>query len=66
MFRAREAGIDDVGIGVLYGLYEHKYETVAMILYANELEKVTGVGPHTISVPRLYSVLVFLLPFTSL
>lgn len=39
MFRAREAGIDDVGIGVLYGLYEHKYETVAMILYANELEK---------------------------
>ena len=53
MFRAREAGIDDVGIGVLYGLYEHKYETVAMILYANELEKVTGVGPHTISVPRL-------------
>ncbi|MCI6152423.1 MAG: [FeFe] hydrogenase H-cluster radical SAM maturase HydG [Fusobacterium perfoetens] len=53
MFRAREAGIDDVGIGVLYGLYDHKYETVAMIMYANELEKVTGVGPHTISVPRL-------------
>ncbi|WP_027128986.1 [FeFe] hydrogenase H-cluster radical SAM maturase HydG [Fusobacterium perfoetens] len=53
MFRARKAGIDDVGIGVLYGLYDHKYETVAMIMYANELEKVTGVGPHTISVPRL-------------
>lgn len=53
MFRAREAGIDDVGIGVLYGLYEHKYETVAMIMYANELERATGVGPHTISVPRL-------------
>lgn len=53
MFRAREAGIDDVGIGVLYGLYDHKYETVAMIMYANELERVTGVGPHTISVPRL-------------
>lgn len=53
MFRAREAGIDDVGIGVLYGLYDHKYETVAIIMYANELERVTGVGPHTISVPRL-------------
>ncbi|MDY3060428.1 MAG: [FeFe] hydrogenase H-cluster radical SAM maturase HydG [Fusobacterium sp.] len=53
MFRAREAGIDDVGIGVLYGLYDYKYETIAMIRYANELEKVTGVGPHTISIPRL-------------
>lgn len=53
MFRAREAGIDDVGIGVLYGLYDYKYETIAMIRYANELEKFTGVGPHTISVPRL-------------
>ena len=53
MFRAREAGIDDVGIGVLYGLYDYKYETIAMIRYANELEKITGVGPHTISVPRL-------------
>ena len=53
MFRAREAGIDDVGIGVLYGLYEPIYETVAMISYANELERQTGVGPHTISVPRL-------------
>lgn len=53
MFRAREAGIDDVGIGVLYGLYDYKYETIAMIRYANELERVTGVGPHTISVPRL-------------
>lgn len=53
MFRAREAGIDDVGIGVLYGLYDAKYETVAMIRYAEALETVTGVGPHTISVPRL-------------
>lgn len=53
MFRAREAEIDDIGIGVLYGLYEYKYETVAMILYADQLEKVTGVGPHTISVPRI-------------
>lgn len=53
MFRAREAGIDDVGIGVLYGLYDPIYETIAMIKYANSLEKVTGVGPHTISVPRI-------------
>lgn len=53
IFRAREAGIDDVGIGVLYGLYDPIYETVAMISYANELEAQTGVGPHTISVPRL-------------
>ena len=53
MFRAREAGIDDVGIGVLYGLYDYKYETVAMIVYADALERITGVGPHTISVPRL-------------
>lgn len=53
MHRAREAGIDDVGIGVLYGLYDYKYDTIAMLLHANELEKTTGVGPHTISVPRL-------------
>lgn len=53
MFRAREAEIDDIGIGVLYGLYDYKYETIAMILYADALEKITGVGPHTISVPRL-------------
>jgi len=53
MHRAREAGIDDVGIGVLYGLYDYKYETIAMLMHAEELEKSTGVGPHTISVPRL-------------
>lgn len=53
MHRARAAGIDDVGMGVLYGLYEHKYETVAMLMHAEHLEKETGVGPHTISVPRL-------------
>ena len=53
MDRARIAGIDDVGIGVLYGLYDYKYETVAMIMHAEHLEKETGVGPHTISVPRL-------------
>lgn len=53
MHRAMQAGIDDVGIGVLYGLYDYKYETVAMFLHAEHLEKTHGVGPHTISVPRL-------------
>ncbi|MGG5460142.1 [FeFe] hydrogenase H-cluster radical SAM maturase HydG [Clostridium sp. B9] len=53
MHRAREAGIDDVGMGVLYGLYDYKYETLAMLLHAMDLEATTGVGPHTLSVPRL-------------
>lgn len=53
MDRAMKAGIDDVGIGVLYGLYDYKYETVAMFLHAEHLDKTFGVGPHTISVPRL-------------
>lgn len=53
MERAMQAGIDDVGIGVLYGLYDHKYETVAMFLHAEHLDKTQGVGPHTISVPRI-------------
>lgn len=53
MDRAMKAGIDDVGIGVLYGLYDYKYETVAMFLHAEHLDRDCGVGPHTISVPRL-------------
>lgn len=53
MDRAMEGGIDDVGLGVLYGLYDHKYETVAMLMHAEHLEKTFGVGPHTVSVPRL-------------
>lgn len=53
MDRAMKAGIDDVGIGVLYGLYDYKYDTVAMFLHAEHLDKTFGVGPHTISVPRL-------------
>lgn len=53
MDRAMKAGIDDVGIGVLYGLYDYKYDTVAMFLHAEHLDKDCGVGPHTISVPRL-------------
>ncbi len=53
MDRAFKAGIDDVGIGVLYGLYDHIYETIAMLMHAEHLDKVYGVGPHTISVPRM-------------
>lgn len=51
--RAMEAGIDDVGIGVLFGLYNYRYEVLAMMQHINELEQVFGVGPHTISVPRM-------------
>lgn len=46
-------GIDDVGIGALYGLYDYHYETVALIMHAEHMEAVSGVGPHTISFPRL-------------
>ncbi len=51
--RAMEGGIDDVGIGALYGLYEYKYEVIATMLHVAHLEAKFGVGPHTISVPRL-------------
>jgi 2-iminoacetate synthase len=51
--RAMTAGIDDVGVGVLYGLYDWKYDTTAMLMHAEHLEAARGVGPHTISVPRL-------------
>ena len=53
LHRAMEAGIEDVGAGVLYGLYDYKYDTVAMLMHAEHLDQVMGVGPHTISVPRL-------------
>lgn len=46
-------GIDDVGIGALFGLYDYHYETVALLMHAEHLEAVAGVGPHTISIPRL-------------
>lgn len=46
-------GIDDVGIGPLFGLYDYHYETVALLMHAEHLEAVSGVGPHTISFPRL-------------
>lgn len=53
LHRAMEAGIDDVGIGVLFGLFDYRYEILAMMQHINELEEKFGVGPHTISVPRL-------------
>lgn len=53
MDRAMQAGIDDVGIGVLFGLYDWKFETLAMLQHIRHLEKKFGVGPHTISVPRM-------------
>lgn len=53
MDRAMQGGIDDVGIGVLFGLYDYRYEMVAMLMHIEHLEAVMGVGPHTISVPRL-------------
>ncbi|MDH7599814.1 MAG: [FeFe] hydrogenase H-cluster radical SAM maturase HydG [Sedimentisphaerales bacterium] len=51
--RAMEAGIDDVGIGVLFGLFDWRYEILAMMQHIRHLEQRFGVGPHTISVPRL-------------
>lgn len=51
--RAQEAGIDDVGIGALFGLYDWRYETLAMVRHTNHLEACYNVGPHTISFPRL-------------
>jgi len=51
--RAFHAGIDDVGIGVLYGLYDYKFETLAMLSHIEHLERKFKVGPHTISVPRI-------------
>lgn len=51
--RAMEAGISDVGIGPLLGLYDYKYEILATLQHCKSLEKVFGVGPHTISIPRI-------------
>ena len=53
MDRAMEGGIDDVGLGVLFGLERYKYEFAALLMHAEHLEAVHGVGPHTISVPRV-------------
>jgi 2-iminoacetate synthase len=53
MDRAMEGGIDDVGLGVLFGLNLYKYDFVGILMHAEHLEAYKGVGPHTISVPRL-------------
>ncbi|DAA83206.1 MAG TPA: [FeFe] hydrogenase H-cluster radical SAM maturase HydG [Cyanobacteria bacterium UBA10660] len=53
MDRAMQGGIDDVGLGVLFGLESYKYEFSALLMHAEHLEAVYGVGPHTISVPRI-------------
>ena len=53
MDRAMEGGIDDVGLGVLFGLELYRYEFAGLLMHAEHLEAVQGVGPHTISVPRI-------------
>ncbi len=53
MDRAMEGGIDDVGLGVLFGLELYRYEFAALLMHAEHLEAACGVGPHTISVPRI-------------
>ena len=53
MDRAMEAGIDDVGLGVLFGLNMYRYDFIGLLMHAEHLEETFGVGPHTISVPRI-------------
>ena len=53
MDRAMDGGIDDVGIGVLFGLEMYRYDFVGLLMHAEQLEAAKGVGPHTISVPRI-------------
>ena len=53
MDRAMAGGIDDVGLGVLFGLDKYRYEFAGLLMHAEHLEEVQGVGPHTISVPRV-------------
>lgn len=53
MDRAMEGGIDDVGVGVLFGLNLYRYDFVGLLMHAQHLEDANGVGPHTISVPRI-------------
>ena len=53
MDRAMQGGIDDVGLGVLFGLDKYRYEFAGILMHAEHLEAVHGVGPHTISVPRI-------------
>ena len=53
LFRAMEAGIDDVGLGALFGLYDWRFEVLGLVSHALQLQQRFGVGPHTISFPRL-------------
>ena len=53
LHRAMEAGVDDVAIGALFGLYDWKFEVMGMLFHALDLESRFGIGPHTISVPRI-------------
>lgn len=53
MDRALQAGIDDVGIGALFGLTDYRFETLALLMHASDLDYKYGIGPHTISIPRL-------------
>lgn len=53
MDRAMEAGIDDVGLGVLFGLSDYLYDFIGLLMHAEHLEEQWGVGPHTISIPRI-------------
>ena len=53
MDRAMTAGVDDVGVGALFGLYDYKFEVMGLIYHALHLEEKFGVGPHTVSVPRM-------------
>jgi len=57
MHRAMEAGIDDVGIGVLFGLYDWRFELMALVYHTQELERKLGIGAHTISFPRVVPAL---------
>jgi 2-iminoacetate synthase len=53
MDRAMQGGVDDVGLGVLFGLADYRYEFIAMLMHAEHLEAAYGIGPHTLSVPRI-------------
>jgi 2-iminoacetate synthase len=53
LHRAQEAGIDDIGMGVLFGLYDWRFELLGLLYHAMSLEKLYGIGPHTISYPRI-------------
>lgn len=54
MHRAFDAGVDDVGLGALFGLYDWRFEVMGLVTHARELEHYSGIGPHTFSVPRLH------------